>query len=447
MITTGQDVKISDVAKIVGTGGVFKERGMDSDSKCNLLHWQTELSPENGVTYTVKETGEVVLNYFYYGTDYNVPFGYFYYKDGETAAQIARRPHYVITTDAAGKNYIAFDGSKGVGFANMETKGLLNYESTGNDHTLTSVNIKLAYFGENGTDAQGTYEFPQGTKIGFFIGIYHAGDYRQDVITHSLPEINKRLGCLWWDIHGEVDNSRGLPTFITYKFGGKVIMGLEDTNDDDMNDMLFYVENVDSTPIPEIGDEPEGQSWLIACEDLGSDHDYDFNDVVVKVSHVAGDTKLTLTPMAAGGTLPSVIYFNNTEIGEIHQLFSATANDAGLYSPINVNSSSTVSPSSVSAGNPKEITVGVPENFTLTNSNGAVGMGNFTIVVNGNNENSAKTTIGPSKTGEVPQMFMVPATWAWPGEGVQIEKVYPNFSQWSSTNNGASWDWYNNTGE
>lgn len=241
-----------------------------------------------------------------------------------------------------------------------------------------------------------------------------------------------------------------------YKKNGVTYLTFEDwydTNGDsdmDLNDVVLRVDGIDPDNSEEVHnkDNENTSSWLIACEDLGSDHDYDFNDVVVKVSHVSGDTKLTLTPMAAGGTLPSVIYFNGTEIGEIHELFGATANDDGLYSPINVNSSSTVSPSSVSAGNPKEITVGVSEDFTLTNSNGEVGMGGFTIVVSSNDEkNSANTTIGPSETGKVPQMFMVPATWAWPGEGVQIENVYPGFSQWSSINNSASWDWYSNTSE
>jgi len=442
LITSSYDIKLSDLIGIVGTDGVFNERGkVDDGGECNLIRWKSELHPENGVTYGVKETGEVNLTYFYYGTGNANPFGYFYYTDDMTAEQIAQVPKYIITENSKGNNYIKIDGQSEY-YSNLSSY-VSNYPNSKKDYTITTANVKLVYFGENGKSTQGSYTFPKGTKIGFFI---ITGSYvTYNNMRYSLPALNKMFYYTHDERHSSnsSENVKGpWQMFITYKYGGKVIMGVEDDGgDDDVNDLLFYVDNVESSTIPEIGKEPDAQSWIIACEDLGSTDDYDFNDVVVEVSYVAGDKTLSVTPLAAGGTLKANISFLGTDLGEIHELLNGSAaGDNGLYPMINTTGSGNIiDKSSLTFG--KKISLGVQENgFSMSsNSDGADNMGGFTITVS--DETGAKTIKAPTKGG-VPQMFVVPATWAWPTERTGIETAYPKFSDWN--NNAADYKWYIN---
>jgi hypothetical protein len=63
----------------------------------------------------------------------------------------------------------------------------------------------------------------------------------------------------------------------------------------DINDFMVVIEKehvvLDNDPQP----------WVIAVEDFGAKDDWDFNDVVISVGYVSGETKATLTPLAAGG--------------------------------------------------------------------------------------------------------------------------------------------------
>lgn len=125
--------------------------------------------------------------------------------------------------------------------------------------------------------------------------------------------------------------------------------------DFDMNDCIFMF----SEDIPMLVDY-QAQTWILSAEDLGNTLDIDYNDVVIEVSHTSGRDEAYVTPLAAGGTLASFVYFKNSDgeelplgagvigsdgkekTGEIHELFSndygKTANwISGKYSPINVD--------------------------------------------------------------------------------------------------------------
>ena len=209
------------------------------------------------------------------------------------------------------------------------------------------------------------------------------------------------------------------------------LLGVEDEGgDDDMNDILFFIKgNVKDDDIPEIGEDPEENSWIIACEDLGDTDDYDFNDVVFKVSHVSGQTTATVTPLAAGGTLETFIIHNNSYLGETHQLLGAKQSASGSYPMINTSKNT-------ATGTPKEVTVA--EDFTITKN-----MGGFGILVKGKNGDSNATLITAPTAGTAPQMFCVPATWAWPTERTKIQDAYPDFAKWSADSNNI--EWYNNS--
>lgn len=186
------------------------------------------------------------------------------------------------------------------------------------------------------------------------------------------------------------------------------------------------------------GEEPQGEepqfdpnegklsndtlAWILACEDLGTKADYDFNDVVLRITHVAGSTEASVQLLAAGGTLPSTICYGNDELGEVHELF-------GVGDTIMVNT----------WPNGKKLepiyvwTVTVPEYFTMT----ADDMGGFMI----KRSNTVSAIVAAPEKGNVPYMICIPDTWEWPRERVSIVDAYPSFSEWCSDHTKAQ-DWY-----
>ena len=119
-------------------------------------------------------------------------------------------------------------------------------------------------------------------------------------------------------------------------------LGFEDWASDvfDLNDLVFLMKG---NPLPIIIDE-DPTFWVLSWEDLGGTFDIDYNDVVIKVGHVAGQPDLDLIPLAAGGTLASFLYYNDGMgdadecLGEIHSFFGQeTGRKSGTYTPVNVD--------------------------------------------------------------------------------------------------------------
>lgn len=203
------------------------------------------------------------------------------------------------------------------------------------------------------------------------------------------------------------------------------------------------------TPTEEGGDNDTDDtpiSWIIACEDLGSTHDFDFNDIVFRVSHVSGETKATVTPLAAGGKLSAYIKFVNgnetQDIGEIHDLFgSQFSNNGHLMVNTNAYMDNEDLHKYTDGVEANSIEINVPSDYTLSyDPNTSTNMGGFAIQVQ-SSENNA-TTIISSQTGESPQMILVPGDWIWPREYESIEDVYEDFGAWSKNMN-INTNWYN----
>lgn len=185
-------------------------------------------------------------------------------------------------------------------------------------------------------------------------------------------------------------------------------------------------------PTPEIPG-----SYIIACEDLGTTNDIDFNDIVIRVSHVSGQTTATVTPLAAGGTLKSNLLFKNRNLGEIHYLINGSTGESGEMEMLNTNYGG----NNPGPGAPIEIEVAT--DFTLSYDN--VNMGGFSIVTYQKNSDSPinSVIIRAPEQGSAPQMILVPGNWQWPTERVQIYSAYPQFESWSQYG-GLFTDWYNN---
>lgn len=167
--------------------------------------------------------------------------------------------------------------------------------------------------------------------------------------------------------------------------------------------------------------------WIIACEDLGSIGDYDFNDIVFSVTYVAGDETAVVEALAAGGTIPANVYVNNELIGEIHGLFGFD-DTSKMINTLEED----LEDGSIFQGMVK--TIAVPTNFSISTSD----MGKIRIeIING--DGNVKTAIAPTQ-GSAPQMICVPAPWKWPVEYTSIGAAYPKFGLWGAGyNTGDNW--------
>lgn len=435
--------------KLFGPGSFFMEsQKYYSNEKINLYTNGLEdlKKVEKGFSI-VTEGGEIKMPVVYGATAISDRLGYIYYKDGQDPLA---QPHYILINDARPQSNIYFNSWnswKGEAVGNMElaqwdktTEGLTTGKNK--DTKIYGTSYKLAFFGEN-HNQEATYNFPAGYHIVFFIAPYqpynpndysnHNGEYKVGEYNYSLPELNKRINHLDWNSDGcpTYDPTRGAIKAASWTFNGQTFLGFEDGgHDEDLNDIVFWVQGQYNTPEPPITvpdpdplPEPQSESWIIACEDLGNTDDIDFNDIVFSVSHTAGETTAKVTPLAAGGVLPSNIYHGGNNLGEIHNLINgAQPNANGQYSMLNTGSKGT--PGSA-------ITITVPADYSVTNHG-------FTVKVKDQNES---IVLESAEIGTAPQMLVLPGEWAWPTERTPIDTAFPMFENWSKAANTAI-DWY-----
>ncbi len=145
-------------------------------------------------------------------------------------------------------------------------------------HGIVGTTYRPMFFGEDGNDSQGTYEWPEGYKIVFWIntlktdtpessdaidrlkthpvkcfqsdkeGGYKLGEH----FNYSLPTINKRL---FHDYQGELSHTEeelktlGQVQCISWTVEGKTFLAFGDVSGDrDLNDMVFMVSAPNSDP-------------------------------------------------------------------------------------------------------------------------------------------------------------------------------------------------------
>lgn len=287
---------------------------------------------------------------------------------------------------------------------------------------LRGTKIQLTFFGYNG-DETPTLTFPQGCKVGFFFLKYaehgiSGGDTSFNKLYTSFATLNR-------DLINEV------PTGATFRYRDYVVLGLEDQpyGDKDQNDILFLAQGnfktneiPDLTPDDDPEKEPEPQKWLVACEDLGGDFDYDFNDVVVGF-HKA-DGHLYLTPLASGGTLPSVLSYTDyagSGLGEIHQMLG-DASSNNLYT-----ANTACRPRTAVDLGPCDLSIDVA-------------VSKFYISVKqGDATHNIINAFDRTEGDKTPQMLLLPGGWDWPEEGITITDVYSRFVGWTEDVTNADW--------
>lgn len=231
------------------------------------------------------------------------------------------------------------------------------------------------------------------------------------------------------------------------------------------NDWIIKLNKAtDAIVATEALDKTELSGWILAAEDLGGDFDVDYNDVVVRIEHVSGDNTAYITPLAAGGTLASYLFFGTTCVGEIHQLLGASPAVSGRYQPINIEAGKPIR-----FGQKRSVTVGA--DWTISSDESKTGnMGGFSIKVlplgapaqpmRLNDFDEAfdnSTVVSAPERGSAPYIICIPYSytlpntpqngqkttkvWAWPNENMRISKAYADFDGWV-LNRKANKKWY-----
>ena len=449
----GNRLTINDMMPLVGPGGVLVEQ------ECNLSLHSDRLNPTQGGEFVVtQDNAEINMEYFYgCGTAMDRCFGYMYYTpvseseldSPENWKRIVSANRYILIWNTNPTRNI-FDcdfpnGGMALGDA-VNSKNL--------SKSFTSSIRDLVYFGEDGNSAP-SYKFPKGTHIIFFIGVRSDSRYNEYIPYYSVPALNEKYGrgtvpsghfkCSHADMPGTV--------FATYKWNGRTVIGVDDSNyhtqednylgnDHDLNDILFYlngsVENVRNKDEEMNEKAPQRQSWIIAAEDLGGTHDFDFNDVVFGISHVGGETTATVKALASGGTLPVFLHsvYRQTDGRNDGTLLRPAYGESGEFHTWfgHNNHYTDIINAHTYADTGAEVTLEVPHDFTLTDFNtpgeiGDNGLGGFWITVH--DADGERIINTPVPDGSIaPQMFIAPSSWCWPSELTGIHTVYPNFIQW-----------------
>lgn len=441
--------------ELFGPGAFFEEQiRYDNTVKQNLSGYNLQ-EVEQGFSITTSKNGsEVTVPFMYGSTDGQNRFGYVYYKGNLSYNQILAQPHYILMEDATPGSNIFYEK-----WGNIENSvgpmGLAAACQNGKDSQteVYGTEYKLAFFGED-HNQPASYEFPQGYHIVFFIAPY-SGGYKTDMYNYSLPELNKLIGHYQQDSNGNKDTNRGNVMATAWKYNGKIFMGMEDKAyyvDADLNDVVFWVEG-DFTPDQKVPEVPsttqpkeEYTSWILACEDLGSTDDYDFNDIVLEVrtkieseetfegSAKTGETfkqaTLEVRCLAAGGIYEANIYYNNTWIGESHNLLGGrvgtmiNTEQLGRFSDWRTLETIT----------DKDAWNNIGDAWSINNVADKI---KIVVTIDGKTAESA--LIKAPDSGEAPQMITVPGDWLWPAERKDIKLAYLSFSNWNANSNDIEW--------
>ena len=201
--------------------------------------------------------------------------------------------------------------------------------------------------------------------------------------------------------------------------GDKVKMSLK--NKDDITETIVPTEcNAGITGKTIIIEEPKQYTYF-AFEDLGTSDDFDFNDVVVRVSTPDENNVSTVELCAIGGTLLQKVFCDNIQIGnEVHEYGSFGDNTKNFVKmPLAVLGTVNVP----QGQSPADLNI----NIQVTRSNGEI------------------VTVAGPRSGETPFRVVVSGNdegkWFWAKERVNISDAYTQFGKWGADMD-SNPDWY-----
>ena len=329
------------------------------------------------------------------------------------------------------------------------------------DNAWNTLNVHN-YYGDRLTAIRGlTFKLsiPKGKEYGFYLRTEEKLSTDQKTkltnlgITDSnLPEYSANYSCA--AMNTKTNNFRSaIAIYDNFTF-----MGMDDDlggGDFDCNDVTFALSNSKGGKyIPEFTDgtknsnwnkdvikehpeyinppsleETNLQSWTLAFENAGLDNDYDFNDVVLKVTPDTKNGKAEVKLLAAGAQRKTKIYFKDTLLGEVHELFGVST-DTFVNTTSNTATTKAVTLPSINW--PQNTTMEAQRmNFSLKvyNDDGTV-----------DREFSMADLLNDMQS---PQALCVAGNWKWPKERINVYVAYPLIGKWGvNFNNPEYYNWY-----
>ena len=277
----------------------------------------------------------------------------------------------------------------------------------------------LIYWGDGvpAIGTKGTYQFPEGYKIGFMVR------------AKTTSEAPKKQGELYGD--GRLNSHiNAWPNFSSSKLGSdgprqawltvnnRMLLCFESGTDADFNDVIMEVEGGLENLV--VVPETEANAYTYCFEDtqLG---DYDMNDIVIKA--VRKGNQVTYSIVACGAY--DKLYVRNINSGdirddvEVHDLF-------GTEQDVFINTTD-----AQNAMEPKSVTVTVSSDFSFLDVTKQPYIYNRT----------KNREVRLAKVGEDPHAIMIPDDFSYPLERVCIKDAYPEFNNWGQ-NHITSTDWF-----
>ena len=329
------------------------------------------------------------------------------------------------------------------------------------DDAWNTLNVHN-YYGDRLTAIRGlTFKLsiPKGKEYGFYLRTEEKLSTDQKtkltnlgVTDSNLPEYSANYSCA--AMNTKTNNFRSaIAIYDNFTF-----MGIDDNlngGDFDCNDVTFALSNskgekyipefTESTKKSEwnkdvIAKHPEYinppsleetnlQSWTLAFENAGLDNDYDFNDVVLKVTPDTQNGKAEVKLLAAGAQRKTEVYFKGTLLGEVHELFGVST-DTFVNTTSNTATRKAITLNSIEW--PKNTTMEAQRmNFSLKvyNDDGTV-----------DREFSMKDLLNDMKS---PQALCVAGNWKWPKERIAVHVAYPLIGKWGvNFNKEEYYNWY-----
>ena len=329
------------------------------------------------------------------------------------------------------------------------------------DDAWNTLNVHN-YYGDRITAIRGlTFKLfiPKGMEFGFYLRTDEALSPTQKtkltnlgVTESNLPKFSANYSCAAMNT-GTNNFRSAIAIYDNFTF-----MGIDDNlngGDYDCNDVTFALSNTKGEKyIPVftegtknsnwnkdvIEEHPEYinppslqetnlQSWTLAFENAGLGNDYDFNDVVLKVTPDTKNGKAEVKLLATGAKRKTEVYFKGTLLGEVHDLFGVSSD---TYVNTTSNTATTKAVTLPSIDWPKNTTMEEQRmNFSLKvyNDDGTLDR-EFSMNDLLNNKQS-------------PQALCVAGNWKWPKERIAVHVAYPLIGKWGVNFNKAEYsNWY-----
>lgn len=288
-------------------------------------------------------------------------------------------------------------------------------------------------------------DVPVGKRIGFYLRMPSRLNTKQQqqLINLGIPNTTLKANFGEANFSAMVFNTDQKHRSMVKVMDGYAFMGMEDEDtkgDYDCNDVMFGIAAQMEYEMPEVVQLEDDETlkydhvlpWTLAYEDVARGRDFDFNDVVIRVTPDFENETAKVVLCAAGSPYKMNLHYNGPEgdvdLGEVHQLFGEKAERC-----INTLSSRT---------EVDEITVAHvpwPLNYTMQQDADRF----YLTVQRGNCIGCDEMITFNSQPGLMPQAILVAGTWCWPKEQIPIFTTYSEFASWGKDYcKTAYWSWY-----